>query len=1534
MRAQLRVKAKSAAADPQRKPPSRAAHSNAWAEWLEAMATDGVDVAEMLADSSTVKSPLNPQNLEGFDSDSPQTWGARRADFVGWAEPAVPTINLEESQLADETSEPNSAEPQAVEPAIAFEPVAAIATPDLDPSTDLEESEPAIADTQLPSWFHSKALSGDAPDAPPDDPHPIDTVLAHSQPMALPYKAILESRLGQSLNHIEVYAGTDEIRETLGQLDARAALYNQQILFAEPQPDLETVTHEVIHALQAQSGTQTSEPDVLPAAAAAEQEAHLLTQDIVRSVDSGEAITIPWAPITVQSTLRPFEIARLRDSPPPTVSDSAPPSEIFEATAEREDRTPAPAEPTREPEPSEAQSEAEATLEEGELTPPVSGELEEVPALEPPTPLEPGITEADVAARAAEMAAAEAALANATDVNEKVNAYATAPPTLKAQQQSALGSDLDTLAKSETASFQEEIPDFQVELSGQTEELPELQVEAPPAEEVFLEVIPPEPAPDPDIPPTPDPIAYTANESILRSISGFTEGSPQDRAGEIGGTLDDVRTTDPDVETSPGSPPAVPLEGETDPERITNQFQEGSDRAIQIRDEAQQAVVNGPGPERVQPLVLEETVPLGELTQPEVAQLEPVPTIEDFNQREMPPEVNTAFDQNNQETMQSSLAEAQTQVQQTTEERDRTRQEQLDTAQTAADEQTQQSDQDQRDAVQEQRDRIHSERQTTLEEQTEAVQDIEDQSETRRTDDQDAIDSRVRDDQGTISTDYQQAERDADAEVSEGERQAEDERHDAERDAEEESWWDRAVSFVQEAFAALTSAISAIFDAVRAAINTILDAVKSAAKALIALAADFIKNAIAAYGDFLKGLVDGLLGDLFPGLAAALNEFIDAAVQLAQQAVDAVANTLRAGINALVEGLRAGLNAVLDVMQAGLELASGLIQAALAGDWSAVIRLLLEAVLKVIGIEPETFYGFVGRAQETFQKILDDPGAVVGYLLDAVKQGIQQFADKFLPHLQGGIIAWLTGALGSDIQIPTEFDLMGVLDLARQIMGLTLQFIRRIAVRLIGEENVERIESLFGYVETLITGGWSALFEQITESLGNLKDMVLDQIKEFLVTRLIIAAVTKLATMFNPVGAIVQLLLTAWNIYTFLRDNLQNMIQIVQSIVEGISQIVNGNIAPAANRVEQTLASLLPVAISFLANLLGIGGIANRVRQIIDQVRDRIENAIVTFIQRIASRFTGRGRGAAGTSAETSAAEPAAESGDIQDRAKVLISQQLRSGHDEAETQTILNQTLNQLRPDGLRAIVLGPEAADGTREIFTEASPRRRAVRLVPQRSRGRVRMFVTLRLSGTEPAFPEFPNVSGTERPVTHLRRNESGELEDVTDTSALRFVPVGGVTAAPRRGASRRQQGQRFRSGGVVFRPDEATPNEVRTASWSTGEDSDSRSNLTHAEHQFFEWFKTQNQDFRQRVENIEVRIEKSPCKLCVSDLAALLSRWAPSASVAVLDYEETYLTLPNATTQRSLGQLRGWRITGPQRGEPPPSGDEHNFVLDDR
>ncbi|WP_062290941.1 hypothetical protein [Nostoc piscinale] len=663
--------------------------------------------------------------------------------------------------------------------------------------------------------------------------------------------------------------------------------------------------------------------------------------------------------------------------------------------------------------------------------------------------------------------------------------------------------------------------------------------------------------------------------------------------------------------------------------------------------------------------MINEEVPLGEINTLAVPSPQPVEGVAAYTQMGLPPEVETAFDQNQQEVMQNSLSEAQNQVHQVTDERDQARQEQLEHAQTEAEAQTLQADTDQRQAIQEQREQIQTERQNTLQQQSQAVADIEQQSEDQRRSDRDRIDTRVREDQAQIRADYQQAERDAQTEVNGGEQRAEQRRREAEREAENQSWWDRAVSFVREAFEALTSAITAIFDAVRQAVNSILDAVKAAAEALIDAAANFIKEAIAAFGDFLKGLVDNLLGEIFPELAAALNRLIDEAVDLAQQAVDAVAAELKAGINALVEGLRAGLNAVLDVLQAGLEFAINIMQAVLTGDWSALARLVLEAVLKVLGIDPAEFYAFIGQITDTFQAIIDDPGGFVSNLIDAVVLGVQHFADNFLTHLQAGIIGWLTGALG-DIQIPQEFNLLGVLDLIRQILGLTGDLIRRIAVRILGERNVERIEFVWNYVQTLITSGWSAFFEQITQDLANLRDMVLEQIKEFLLTQIITAAITKLATLFNPVGAIVQLVLTAWNLYTFLRDNLQNLIQIVQTIVEGLAEIVNGVIEPAAQRVEQVLANLLPVAISFLANLIGIGGIANRVRQIISDLRERIENAIVNLIRRIGQTFRGGDRNT--QTPTTPVAETESRAIDLQSSfsmsgARHQIFVQLQEGH-------------------------------------------------------------------------------------------------------------------------------------------------------------------------------------------------------------------------------------------------------------------------------
>ncbi len=269
---------------------------------------------------------------------------------------------------------------------------------------------------------------------------------------------------------------------------------------------------------------------------------------------------------------------------------------------------------------------------------------------------------------------------------------------------------------------------------------------------------------------------------------------------------------------------------------------------------------------------------------------------------------------------------------------------------------------------------------------------------------------------------------------------------------------------------------------------------------------------------------------------------------------------------------------------------------------------------------------------------MNDPLGFLGNLVSAVVGGVQRFADNIVAHLQVGVIGWLTGALGSaGIVLPPAFDLLGVLDLARQILGLTWDHLRKKAVTLIGEQNVERLEVVYEFIETLVTEGWGGLWAKIMDSVATVRDLVFEGIKSFLLEKIIIAAVTKIASLFSPVGAIVQLVITAWNLFTFLRDQLARIVQVVQSVIDAIGDIARGVLEGAIAKVESVLGSLLPIAIDLLARLLGLGNVGARVKEIVEQIRAMVDKAVDALIQRTVALFKGGGKGVAapGTDAGT-----------------------------------------------------------------------------------------------------------------------------------------------------------------------------------------------------------------------------------------------------------------------------------------------------------
>jgi hypothetical protein len=258
------------------------------------------------------------------------------------------------------------------------------------------------------------------------------------------------------------------------------------------------------------------------------------------------------------------------------------------------------------------------------------------------------------------------------------------------------------------------------------------------------------------------------------------------------------------------------------------------------------------------------------------------------------------------------------------------------------------------------------------------------------------------------------------------------------------------------------------------------------------------------------------------------------------------------------------------------------------------------------------------KGLDTILMILSDPIGFLGNLLSAIKKGFGQFVDNIWTHLKAGLMAWLFGALaGAGITLPKDFSLPSILHLVLQVLGLTPERIRAKAVKLIGERNVMLLEKAWELISALIKGGPAALWEKIKEYLSNLKEMVMDAIQDWLIPTIVKAAVIKIVSMFNPVGAIVQAVIMIYNTVVFIIERAKQIADLIEAVVNSVSDIASGAIGTAANWIEQALARFIPVVIGFLAALLGISGITDKIRSVIQKIQAKVDQAIDKVIEKI-----------------------------------------------------------------------------------------------------------------------------------------------------------------------------------------------------------------------------------------------------------------------------------------------------------------------------
>ncbi|HEX6341194.1 tetrahydrofolate dehydrogenase/cyclohydrolase catalytic domain-containing protein [Umezawaea sp.] len=265
--------------------------------------------------------------------------------------------------------------------------------------------------------------------------------------------------------------------------------------------------------------------------------------------------------------------------------------------------------------------------------------------------------------------------------------------------------------------------------------------------------------------------------------------------------------------------------------------------------------------------------------------------------------------------------------------------------------------------------------------------------------------------------------------------------------------------------------------------------------------------------------------------------------------------------------------------------------------------------------------GVLRKAATAVGLILRDPIGFLGNLITGVGGGLKLFMKNAGRHLQQGVLAWLLGTgVGAGLQLPTTFDVLGILVMIAGLLGLSWPNLRARLARKVDPRALAAAETGADAVPIVVEArkrGVAGLWSDLKSRVGDLKKELIGKLVSYLLPTIIIAGVTWIVSLLNPASAFIRACKMIIDIIRFIVTQGRQIIEFVNAVLDSVIAIARGATGGVAALVERALARSIPVLIGALAAILGIGGIAGKVRSIFQQLARPVNRAIDWVIDKI-----------------------------------------------------------------------------------------------------------------------------------------------------------------------------------------------------------------------------------------------------------------------------------------------------------------------------
>ncbi|MEU0790674.1 hypothetical protein ABZ342_11450 [Amycolatopsis sp. NPDC005961] len=419
-------------------------------------------------------------------------------------------------------------------------------------------------------------------------------------------------------------------------------------------------------------------------------------------------------------------------------------------------------------------------------------------------------------------------------------------------------------------------------------------------------------------------------------------------------------------------------------------------------------------------------------------------------------------------------------------------------------------------------------------------------------------------------------------------------------------WWGWT-KWVKDKFAGLPEEANRIYEHARDNYLVAMDGIITGIADTVDGELKRAKDRIASGRKEIKAAVEKLPADLKAiGRQAAAD--LDARFDELTDTVDEKGSDL---VDHLATRYTDAVKSVDDEIAAEKEKNKGLVAKAIAAIGGA-IKTIIELGRLLLGV--------LAKAASAVGYILENPIGFLGNLVTGVGGGLKLFMKNAGRHLEQGVLAWLLGTgigASAGLMLPATFDILGILMMIATLLGLSWPNIRSRLARKVPDKAITAAETSIPLVSNVKRRGVAGMWDDLKTRVGDLKKDLIGKLVSYLMPTIVIAGITWIASLFTPASAFIRACKMIIDIIRFVVTNARRIIEFVNAVLDAVIAIAKGGTGGVPALVENALARAIPVLIGALAALLGLGGIAGKVKNIFQQIARPVNRAVDWVIDKI-----------------------------------------------------------------------------------------------------------------------------------------------------------------------------------------------------------------------------------------------------------------------------------------------------------------------------